>query len=94
VTAATEQYKRMSDHFQTFVEKFIEMDSDSSIVIDDLFEIYKDFMMDQNKGARVKRQDFILNIKTVLRFEGNDYDTGYGGKIKKVVSKEPGFVTD
>jgi P4 family phage/plasmid primase-like protien len=93
VTAATEQYKRMSDHFQAFVEKFIEMDSDSSIVIDDLFELYKDFMMDQNKGARVKRQDFILNIKTVLRFEGNDYDTGYGGKIKKVVNKEPGFVT-
>ena len=94
VTAATEQYKRMSDHFQTFVEKFIEMDSDSSIVIDDLFELYKDFMMDQNKGARVKRQDFILNIKTVLRFEGNDYDTGYGGKIKKFVNKEPGFVNE
>lgn len=83
VTAATNEYKRRSDHMQLFVDTHIEVQEDAHIDFGELFELYKVFVVDENKGVYPKRQEFIANIRNLVKLEMLSNDVGKGAYIRR-----------
>lgn len=83
VTAATNEYKRRSDHMQLFVDTYVKVEEKSYIDFGELFEIYKSFVVDENNGVYPKRQDFIVNIRNLVKLEMVSNEVGKGACIKR-----------
>lgn len=92
VTAATNEYKRRSDHMQLFVDTYIEVQEDAHIDFGELFELYKEFAVDENKGVYPKRQEFIANIRNLVKIDMLSNDVGKGACVKR--ETKPSFVTE
>eukprot|EP00873_Tetraselmis_striata_P027048 jgi/Tetstr1/447312/TSEL_034749.t1 len=83
VTAATDEYKRRSDHMQLFIDKYIEIDVDAYLDFNELFDLYKEFALDETKGQYPRRQEFIANIRSLVKLDGVTNDGGKGARIAK-----------
>lgn len=82
VTAATNEYKRRSDHMQLFVDTHVEIDVDAHIDLGELFSLYKAFVVDENNRIQPKRQDFIATIRNLVKLEMVGGDVAKGARIK------------
>ena len=83
VTAATRDYKRRSDVLQLFIDKHLILDDSATTDLDELFGMYKEFVVLENNGIQPKRQEFFANIRNVLRISINASGAAEGIKIKK-----------
>lgn len=84
VTAATNEYKRRSDHMQLFIDKYIEFDKDGYLNFNELFDLYKEFAADETKGQYPRRQEFIANIRNLVKLDTVTNDGGKGARIRTV----------